>query len=363
MKVAIACGGTGGHLFPGLAVAEVLKGRGHEVLLLISEKQIDTIAVGNRKEFSIQKLPAVGLTKLVSMQSFSFVAKFIKGLIGCLGIYRSFKPDAVLGMGGFTSTGPILAGRITGLPTFVHESNAIPGKANRLNAFISKKVLLGFEECARYFPNRQIEVTGTPIRDSLRSPVQRGRALENLGLKEGLQTVLVMGGSQGAHGINEAMVAVSDRYAEKAVQFIHLTGKEDENYVYECYRKKGIRAFVSAFYDRMEEAYTVADLAIARSGAASLTELSYFGLPTILIPYPFAAENHQFFNAEIFARHGVAEVLEESRVTGDTLGSLIDQFLQRGAIVRHAAEQPRALGPETAARRIVEIIEKSRNDV
>ncbi len=360
MKVAIACGGTGGHLFPGLAVAEVLKNRGHEVLLLISEKQIDTIAVGNRQEFGIQKIPAVGLTKLFSMRSFSFLAKFLKGLVTCLRTYGSFKPDAILGMGGFTSTGPILAGRMTGLPTFIHESNAIPGKANRLNAMLSKKVLLGFEECARYFPNKILEVTGTPIRDSLRSPVDREQALKNLQLKSDWQTVLVMGGSQGAHGINEGVVAILPRFAGKAVQFIHLTGTEDRNYVYECYRREGIPAFVSAFYDRMEEAYTVADLAIARSGAASLTELSYFGLPTILIPYPFAAENHQFYNAEIFARHAVAEVLEESRVNRDTLGSLIDQFLHKGAMVRRVATHSKAIGPETAAKRIVEIIENSR---
>src|SRR3984957_2506547 len=360
MKVAIACGGTGGHLFPGLAVAEVLKDRGHEVLLLISEKQIDTVAVGNRSEFRIERIPAVGLTNLVSMQFISFAIKFIKGLLACLRMYRSFKPDAILGMGGFTSTGPILAGRMTGLPTFIHESNGFPGKANRLNALLSKKVLLGFEECARYFPNKALEVTGTPIRDSLRRPVDRGQALKNLGLKSGLRTVLVMGGSQGAHGINEAVVAVLHRFAAKEVQFIHLTGKEDENHVYECYQKEGIPAFVSAFYDRMEEAYTLADLAIARSGAASLTELSYFDLPTILIPYPFAAENHQLFNAEIFARHGVAEVLEESRVDGDTLGSLIDQFLNNNARERRAAGQPSASRPENAAKRIVEIIEKSR---
>jgi UDP-N-acetylglucosamine--N-acetylmuramyl-(pentapeptide) pyrophosphoryl-undecaprenol N-acetylglucosamine transferase len=360
MNVAIACGGTGGHLFPGLAVAEVLKNRGHELLLLISEKQIDAIAVGNRKEFRIQKIPAVGLTKLVSLQFFSFLAKFLNGLVACLQTYRSFKPDVVLGMGGFTSTGPILAGRMNGLPTLIHESNAIPGKANRLNALLSKKVLLGFKECARYFPNKQVEVTGTPIRDSLRRPVDRSEALKNMRLKSDLSTVLVMGGSQGAHGINEAVVAVLERFAQKEVQFIHLTGKEDENYVYECYRREAIPAFVSAFYDRMEEAYTVADLAIARSGAASLTELSYFGLPTILIPYPFAAENHQFFNAEIFARHGVAEVLEESRVNEDTLGSLIDHFLNNGAKAHRATAQPVALGPETAANRIVEIIEKSR---
>src|SRR6202030_3699395 len=146
MKVAIACGGTGGHLFPGLAVAEVLKNRGHEVLLIISEKQIDAIAVGNRKEFRIQKIPAVGLTKVVSRQFFSFLVKFMSGLAACLRTYRSFRPDAVLGMGGFTSTGPILAGRMTGLPTFIHESNAIPGKQNRLNALLSKKVQLGIED-------------------------------------------------------------------------------------------------------------------------------------------------------------------------------------------------------------------------
>src|ERR1700722_3125643 len=360
MKVAIACGGTGGHLFPGLAVAEVLQNRGHEVLLIISEKQIDAIAVGNRKEFRIQKIPAVGLTRVVSRHFFSFLAKFISGLAACLRTYRSFRPDAVLGMGGFTSTGPILAGRMTGLPTFIHESNAIPGKANRLNAWLAKEVLLGFEECARYFPNKKVEVTGTPIRDSLRNPVDRSEALQKLRLKSGLRTVLVMGGSQGAHGINEAIVGVLPRFVDKEVQFIHLTGKEDQNYVYERYQKEGIPAFVSAFYDRMEEAYTLADLAVARSGAASLTELSFFGLPAILIPYPFAAENHQFFNAEIFARHGVAEVLEESRVNGDALGSLIDHFLNKGAVEGRVNGQSRALEPETAASRIAEIIEKSR---
>jgi UDP-N-acetylglucosamine--N-acetylmuramyl-(pentapeptide) pyrophosphoryl-undecaprenol N-acetylglucosamine transferase len=360
MNVAIACGGTGGHLFPGLAVAEVLKSRGHEVLLLISEKQIDATAVGNRTEFRVEKIPAVGLTSAAPTQLFSFLAKFLNGLFVCLRVYRSFRPEAVLGMGGFTSTGPILAGRVKGLPTFIHESNAIPGKANRLNAFLSQEVLLGFEECSRYFPKKTVEVTGTPIRNSLRDPVDREQALNNLRLKAGLRTVLVMGGSQGAHGINKAVVAALHRFAGRKVQFIHLTGAQDENYVMECYKRERVPAFVKAFYGRMEEAYAVADVAIARSGAASLTELCYFGLPSILIPYPFAAENHQLFNAEVFAKYSVAEVLEESRVNGDTLGSLIDHFLNNGAVPRPSAGTPRVFGPETAANRIVEIIEKSR---
>ena len=359
MNVAIACGGTGGHLFPGIAVAEALLSRGHDILLLISEKQIDATAVKDRKEFQIAKIPAIGLPKLLSTDVLLFAAKFFKGLNACRKIYRSFAPGVVLGMGGFTSTAPILAGRMAGLPAFIHESNAIPGKANLLNARLSDKVLIGFAECARHFPKSALEVTGTPIRGSLRAPVDRKDALRNLGLDEDRKTVLVMGGSQGAHGINQAVVKALPRFHRSPVQFIHLTGKEDENSVSECYRAAGIPAFVSAFYHRMEEAYTLATVAIARSGAATLTELSYFNLPAILIPYPFASENHQLLNAEIFAQSSLAEVLEESRVKGDALGSLIDRFLKDEAEMNASRDRPRALAPETAADRIAEILERS----
>jgi len=359
MNVAIACGGTGGHLFPGIAVAEALLSRGHDILLLISEKQIDATAVKDRKEFQIAKIPAIGLPKLLSTDVLLFAAKFLNGLNACRKIYRSFAPGVVLGMGGFTSTAPILAGRMAGLPAFIHESNAIPGKANLLNARLSDKVLIGFAECARHFPKSALEVTGTPIRGSLRAPVDRKDALRNLGLDEDRKTVLVMGGSQGAHGINQAVVKALPRFHGSPVQFIHLTGKEDENSVSECYRAAGIPAFVSAFYHRMEEAYAIANVAIARSGAATLTELSYFNLPAILIPYPFASENHQLLNAEIFAKSSVAEVLEEARVEGDALGSLIDRFLKDEAEMNASRDRPRALAPETAADRIAEILERS----
>jgi UDP-N-acetylglucosamine--N-acetylmuramyl-(pentapeptide) pyrophosphoryl-undecaprenol N-acetylglucosamine transferase len=359
MNVAIACGGTGGHLFPGIAVAEALIGRGHKILLLISEKQIDATAVCDRKEFQVEKIPAVGAPRILSTQVFSFSAKFLKGLNACRKIYRSFAPRVVLGMGGFTSTAPILAGRMAGVSAFIHESNAIPGKANLLNARMCNKVLIGFAECARYFPKSAMEVTGTPIRSSLRAPVDRRTALRNLGLSENLKTVLVMGGSQGAHGINEAVITSLPRFDGNRVQFIHLTGKEDEQRVSQCYRNAGIYAFVSAFYHRMEEVYSVADVAVARSGAATLTELSYFDLPAILIPYPFASENHQLLNAEIFAKNSVAKVLEESRVQGEALVSSMEQFLKEGVRMISPRDRPHALGPGIAANRIAEIIERS----
>jgi UDP-N-acetylglucosamine--N-acetylmuramyl-(pentapeptide) pyrophosphoryl-undecaprenol N-acetylglucosamine transferase len=168
-----------------------------------------------------------------------------------------------------------------------------------------------------------------------------------------------MGGSQGAHGINLATVAALPRFASKSVQFIHLTGLQDQNMVLEGYRNAGVPAFVGAFHHRMEEVYGAADLAIARSGAASLTELSYFGVPSVLIPYPYAAENHQFLNAEIFARQGAAEVIQEARVGKDTLGSLIDRLLADDARRQQMAVRMRALAPQDSAERIARLIETS----
>src|SRR3954468_18339549 len=166
MNAIIACGGTGGHLFPGLAVAESLRARGHEVMLFVSEKEVDALALSGRS-FPFEKLPTVGLPSLYSPAIFAFLRRFNESLSLCRSIYRKFKPQAVLGMGGFTSTAPILAGRMRGVPTFIHESNAIPGKANRLTARMVRAVLLGFKECAPFFSNARTEITGTPIRKEL----------------------------------------------------------------------------------------------------------------------------------------------------------------------------------------------------
>ncbi len=356
MNVAIACGGTGGHLFPGLAVAETLRDQGHQVLLLISEKEVDATAVRDWPEFQIEKIPAVGLPRWNSPQVITFGGKFLHALARCRRIFRKFCPEAVLGMGGFTSTGPIVAGRLLRRRTYLHESNAIPGKANRLNARFCDRVLLGFAECAKHFPEAAVEVTGTPVRSSLRRRVDRDTGLASLKLKPNLQTVLVMGGSQGAHGINQAVLSLLPQFVGSPVQFVHLTGKDDEALVRDQYRREGLPAYVAAFYHRMEEVYSVADLAIARSGAASLTEISCFGVPSILIPYPFAAENHQLLNAEIFARGGAAEVIEESRVNGGALAKSIHAILNDSERRETMRDRMRSLAPADAAARIAEVI-------
>ncbi len=355
MRFVIAAGGTGGHLFPGLAVGEVLRARGHEVMLLISEKEIDAVATKGRTEFRIEKVAGEGLQSKSPLALFRFWRKLQLAKKQCARLYDDWKPAAVLGMGGFTCFAPIVTGRKRGLPTFVHESNAIPGRANRWNARYVTRVLLGFEDCRKHFPKAQCEVVGTPVRNALREPIDRAQALAAFGFSPGFKTLLVMGGSQGASGINRRMAEALPRLAGR-VQVIHLTGKGDEASMQEAYKAAGIPAHVAAFHHAMQEAYGAADLSIARSGAASLTELSYFGVPALLIPYPFAADDHQTANAQIFDRAGAGVLVKESEATGEILAGKILELLDAPERLAAMAQHARKLAPGDSAERVADTI-------
>src|SRR5947199_113867 len=290
MNAVIACGGTGGHLFPGIAVAEVLRERGHEVLLFVSEKEIDSLALSTRSQFRFEKLPTIGFPSVYSPKIFGFIRPVTDSLSRCRSIYQKFKPQIVLGMGGFTSTAPILAGPMRGISTLIHESNAVPGKANRLASKMVRAVLLGFKECAAFFPKVRTELTGTPIRTELMR-LDRQSAREKLGLQAGVTTMLVMGGSQGA-------------------------------------------------------------------SAASLAEIAAFELPSLLIPFPYAADDHQTRNAEIFARAGAAFVLKESELTPELLTQKIRDMIDRPEQLRRMSERCSHLAPRDAANRVAVTMEK-----
>jgi UDP-N-acetylglucosamine--N-acetylmuramyl-(pentapeptide) pyrophosphoryl-undecaprenol N-acetylglucosamine transferase len=357
MNAVIACGGTGGHLFPGIAVAEVLRDRGHEVMLLVSEKDIDALALSGRENFRVEKLPTVGLPSPFSPAFFGFLGHFYESLTLCRSIYRTFKPQVVLGMCGFTSTAPVLAGRMRGIPTFIHESNAVPGKANRLTARIVRAVMLGFKECAPFFPKNNTEITGTPVRTEL-VRLDRREARQKLGLQEDLMTLLVMGGSQGASGINQAMIKALPFLRGVSVQVIHLSGARDERLVADNYRRENVSARVAAFHHRMEEAYSAADLVVARAGAASLAEFAAFSLPGILIPFPYATDDHQTRNAEIYARVQAAILLKESEVSGELLARKIRELIEDPGRVQQMATNSSRLAPQDAAGRVVTTMER-----
>lgn len=358
MKAVIACGGTGGHLFPGLAVGEVLVKRGWEVLIIISEKEIDSLAIQGRNEFRFERVQSIGMPSLLSPAIFAFSVRLVRSIGHCRSLLGEFKPDLVLGMGGFTSTPPIVAARLAGIPAFVHESNAIPGKANRLTARFVNCVLLGVEDCAKHFPRRPTEVTGTPIRASLKRKVDREEVLARLELKSDYQTILIMGGSQGARGVNQAVTRSLPHLAGKKVQFVHLTGPGADKEVRERYDACKMTGYVAPFYHTMEELYAIADFAVARSGAASLSELSYFGLGAVLIPYPYAAEDHQTFNAEIFSRAGAAVLLKESEATGEALARILLEFLEDSEKRNAMAEKSKLLMPADAASVVVDTMQK-----
>lgn len=357
MNAVIACGGTGGHLFPGLAVAEVLRARGHEVLLFISEKEIDTLAVEGRTDFRFEKLPTVALPSPFSPAVLGFAKRFNESLLLCRTIFRKYGPHAVLGMGGFTSTAPVIAGWMRRIPTFIHESNAFPGKANRHTARFVRAVLLGFRECAPFFPKAKTEFTGTPIRSTL-SRIDRKEALEKLGLRPKIPTLLVMGGSQGASGINRALIKAMPSLQGVSLQVIHLSGSRDARLLEDNYRRENIPAHVAAFHHHIEEVYSAADFVIARSGAASLAELAAFALPALLVPYPYASDDHQTRNAEIFVRANAALLLKEADLSGELLAQKIRELLSDPATLRAMSHHAAALAPKNAATLVAQTMEK-----
>jgi len=335
----------------------VLRDRGHEVMLLVSEKEIDALALSGRTNFRFEKLPTVGLPSPFSPAILGFIRRFYQSFSLCRSIYRKFKPQVVLGMGGFTSTAPVLAGRMRGVSTFIHESNAIPGKANRLTARMVRAVMLGFKECAPFFPKARTEVTGTPIRTELK-PLDREVARQRLGLRADLPTLLVMGGSQGASGINQAVIKSLPFLHGVPLQVIHLSGARDERLVADNYGREKIPAYISAFHHRMEEVYSAADLLVARAGAASLAEFAAFSLPSILIPFPYAADDHQTRNAEIYARAQAAILVKESEISGELLARKIRELIESPERIRNMSVNSLQLAPKNAAGLMVTTMEK-----
>ena len=357
MKFAIACGGTGGHLFPGLAVAEVLRGKGHDVLLFVSEKEVDARALAGRSEFAVEKLPSIGLPSLFSPAAVSFVRRLLASLRQSASAHARWRPDAVLGMGGFTSIAPLMAARWRGIPAFLHESNAIPGKANRMAARFCREVLLGFPGCAAHFPARPVRTTGTPIRSELTAGApSRKQARISLGLEPERTTLLAMGGSQGAAGINLLVTQAASELCDMEIQVIHLAGGRDTDGIRAAYESAGLPAKVIPFCDRMQDVYPAADLAVSRSGAASLGELSWFALPSVLIPYPHAAEDHQRLNAEIFVRAGAARMVAERETTGHSLARLLRSLLESPETLATMSSAAGNLAPRDAAERVAAVL-------
>lgn len=335
LRIVIACGGTGGHLFPGIAVAQQLRAMGHRPLLLISRKEVD--AEGSRKygDLEFLTIPAIAKPPVFSLRMPGFLLKFARTLYTCRRIIRREQVDVVMGMGGFTSLAPVMAGHMRGLRTYVHESNAMPGRANRLTARFCTAVLLGMQEAAARFPKSNCRVVGTPVREEMLHIPATADARTALGLPADKPVILVTGGSQGAQKLNTLMVE-----AAKAAPHVHfhiIAGKADHDRV-QALAEGSANISVVGFCADMPAAYAAADGVVTRSGASTLTELSVVGKPSLLVPYPFAADNHQYFNARVFADAGAACLCEQSQLDLQSIRHFINDIVLNTA-AREAMQQ------------------------
>jgi len=354
LSVAIACGGTGGHLFPGLAIAEELLHHNCEVTLLVSPKEVDQRVVKNVCGMEVVTLPAIGLR---AGNPGEFIKCFWRSYKVSRTSFRDSPPRAVLAMGGFTSAPPILASKHFQAATFIHESNTIPGRANRWLSPWVDEAFVYFRETAPRLTNLSVSVTGMPVRFQFQ-PMDASTCRIALGLAPQRPTLLVMGGSQGAESINQLMIDAAPQLAAKVptLQFLHLTGPEGMERVRRAYAAGQQKAVVQPFLTEMELALGAATVAVSRAGASSLAELAAMQLPAILIPYPTAADDHQFYNARAFAEAGAARMVGQKTVTPEILAELVTRLVSNEKEREHIRAVLRQRHVPDAAARIAERI-------
>jgi UDP-N-acetylglucosamine--N-acetylmuramyl-(pentapeptide) pyrophosphoryl-undecaprenol N-acetylglucosamine transferase len=280
--------------------------------------------VKSAQGFEIFTLPAVGLQ---NRNYFSFANSFWKSYRAARKFFNQRKPDAVLAMGGFTSAPPILAGNAYGAKTFLHESNTIPGKANRFLSRFVGVAFVGFTEAAQRLKARKVSVTGTPVRQQFH-PRDAAECRTALGLDPNRPTILVVGGSQGASGLNGMISSALPLLAGKDWQWLHLTGASDFEKVKAAYAAHGIKAVVKPFFAEMDLALGAATISVSRSGASSLAEITAMRLPSLLVPFPTAADNHQYCNALAFEKTGAAKLLEQKDATAIKVAAFLSEFVE-----------------------------------
>lgn len=352
--VAIACGGTGGHLFPGLAVAEQLLARDCSVTVLISPKEVDQQAVKTSRGFEVVTLPSVALQHGSRL---AFLRGFWKSWRAAGRLFDTHRPDAVLAMGGFTSAPPVLAARSRGAKSFLHESNLIPGRANRWLARLVNCAFVGFPQTESRLAAHKVVVTGTPVRPQFQ-PGDVAACRARLGLDPARPVVLVTGGSQGATGLNGMILDALPMLVRHALdwQWLHLTGPNDVERVKQTYARLGLQAVVHPFLAEMNLALGAATACISRAGASSLAELAAVRLPSLLVPFPAAADNHQFYNARAFEESGAACLVEQRDATPEKVSEHLRELVEDTAIREEMKGALARWHSPRAAERIAEMI-------
>jgi len=351
VRIAIAGGGTGGHLFPGVAIAEEFRRR---------DRNSNVLFIGTKRGLEARVLPPIGFDLATLdvegvkgrglVRSVAALAKIPRSLLQSRRIIGRFAPDVVIGVGGYASGPAVLAAHFMGLPTAIAEQNAIPGETNRILGRFADRIFVSFPETARRFRPDRVRVTGNPIRAAIAGGEQRSR-------KPGEPfTVLVFGGSQGAHRINLAVLEALPHLADmrERLRIIHQTGKDDLEMVRKGYGDRSMGAEVLPFITDMASAYGKADLLVCRAGATSIAEITASGKAAIFIPFPHAVNDHQTKNAELLVNRGAAEMIPERDLSGESLSGVIRRLAGNPAAVEDMGRKAGELGSARAAADIVD---------
>jgi UDP-N-acetylglucosamine--N-acetylmuramyl-(pentapeptide) pyrophosphoryl-undecaprenol N-acetylglucosamine transferase len=349
LHIAIACGGTGGHIFPGLATARVLRARGHHVTLWLAGKGVEDAAVKGW-EGRIVTIPSEGF-QFGAFRSVLTALRITRAVFRCWRIMLRHQPDVVLAMGSYASIGPCFAARLHGIPYILHEANAVPGRAVKLLARKARAVAICFEETRYHLKGMHAVSAGMPLRPELQESGVRS--------PESGFHLLVMGGSGGAHAINEMVSEAVCALADSRMSVTHLTGFQDAQTVRARYQKAGVKADVFEFVQGMAPLYEKASLAVCRSGASTCAELGVFSLPALLIPYPHAASDHQTANARALEKFGAADVVQQSDMTVEWLkGYLAEQIKDPSRLEKMRARSAARKVPLNAAAILAGVVEE-----
>jgi UDP-N-acetylglucosamine--N-acetylmuramyl-(pentapeptide) pyrophosphoryl-undecaprenol N-acetylglucosamine transferase len=350
MRLIIAGGGTGGHLYPGIAVAEEVTAAGGEVLFVGTTRGIEARVVP-AAGYPLELLAVSGIKRMGLVRTLQGLGRVPVALAKSLSIVRKWKPDVVLGVGGYASGPMVLAAALAGYPTAIQEQNSVPGFTNRTLGRFARAVFIAFEAARSFFPARKVALVGNPVR---RKFVESARAQGTLPAG----SVLVVGGSQGARAVNDLVIAAAEVLAGqgKLPPLVHQTGAADADRCLERYRSLGLaeRVSVRPFIEDMAGTLAAAGLVVGRAGALTLAELAIVGRPAVLIPLPTAADDHQSKNAAEFGQAGAAVVLDQNQATGAALAELLSTLLADSRRRESMAAAMRSLGHPAAAAEVVQ---------
>jgi len=363
--VLVASGGTGGHLFPAIALAKALVRRDASTrIAFVGAGRTAAREAVVREGFEWYAVPGRGLPRRGGLGLVPFAWALVRGVLASRKLVRRLRPNVAVGFGNYGSVAPLYAAHRRRVPIVLHEANALPGKANRVLARYARAIAVQFPEAGEAFKagaGPPVEVVGMPVREELLAPGDPREARRAYGLDEKTLTLLVMGGSQGARRLNQVACAalVELERLEPPVQVIHLCGATDEESVKHAYEASTVAHAVRAFETNMARAYTAADCAFCRAGAATVAELAATGTPSLLVPYPYATEAHQAKNAEIFERNGAARLVNEEALEPKTLVEYVRQMQDESARETMSRNARRLARPD-ATKRLADLVEKYR---